>query len=52
MYNYNFMLYTDPERFRFARETTFGRRHLRVWSNSTVLLWIVSIYNNYHQIDS
>ncbi|KAK1432068.1 hypothetical protein QVD17_08958 [Tagetes erecta] len=30
----------DPERFRFARETTFGRRHLRFWSDSTILLWI------------
>ena len=32
----------DPERFRFARDTSFGRRHMQLWSNSPVLLWIVS----------
>ncbi|XP_052623392.1 MLO-like protein 12 isoform X2 [Lactuca sativa] len=37
----------DPERFRFARETTFGRRHLRVWSNSTVLLWIGCFFRQF-----
>ncbi|KAL3616427.1 MLO-like protein 6 [Castilleja foliolosa] len=31
----------DPERFRFARETSFGRRHLSFWSKTPVLLWIV-----------
>ncbi|KAH7513227.1 hypothetical protein FEM48_Zijuj12G0174200 [Ziziphus jujuba var. spinosa] len=29
----------DPERFRFARETSFGRRHLNFWSQSPILLW-------------
>ncbi|KAI3751469.1 hypothetical protein L2E82_22556 [Cichorium intybus] len=37
----------DPERFRFARETTFGRRHLRVWSNSTALLWIGCFFRQF-----
>lgn len=37
----------DPERFRFARETTFGRRHLRVWSNSTFLLWIGCFFRQF-----
>nr|POE94826.1 mlo-like protein 12 [Quercus suber] len=31
----------DPERFRFARDTSFGRRHLNFWSKSPILLWIV-----------
>ncbi|KAK4483153.1 hypothetical protein RD792_010333 [Penstemon davidsonii] len=31
----------DPERFRFARETSFGRRHLSFWSKTPVLIWIV-----------
>ncbi|KAL3649377.1 MLO-like protein 6 [Castilleja foliolosa] len=31
----------DPERFRFARETSFGRRHLSFWSKTPVLLWFV-----------
>ncbi|KAL4556674.1 hypothetical protein LXL04_034830 [Taraxacum kok-saghyz] len=37
----------DPERFRFARETTFGRRHLSFWSNSTVLLWIGCFFRQF-----
>ncbi|KAI3508667.1 hypothetical protein L1887_23676 [Cichorium endivia] len=37
----------DPERFRFARETTFGRRHLRFWSNSTALLWIGCFFRQF-----
>jgi hypothetical protein len=32
----------DPVRFRFARETSFGRRHLNFWARSPILLWIVS----------
>lgn len=35
---------TDSNRFRFTRETSFGRRHLKFWSRSPVLLWIVSIH--------
>ncbi|WOL10129.1 hypothetical protein Cni_G18883 [Canna indica] len=31
----------DPARFRFARETSFGRRHLSFWSKSPILIWIV-----------
>ncbi|CAL9167580.1 unnamed protein product [Musa hybrid cultivar] len=31
----------DPGRFRFARDTSFGRRHLNFWSKSHVLVWIV-----------
>ncbi|WZY82063.1 hypothetical protein YC2023_028447 [Brassica napus] len=30
-----------PERFRFARDTSFGRRHLNIWSKSSFTLWIV-----------
>ncbi|KAK1432064.1 hypothetical protein QVD17_08954 [Tagetes erecta] len=37
----------DPERFRFARETTFGRRHLRFWSDSTILLWIGCFFRQF-----
>ncbi|XP_051120813.1 MLO-like protein 6 [Andrographis paniculata] len=37
----------DPERFRFARETSFGRRHLSFWSNTPVLLWIVSFVRQF-----
>ncbi|XP_076900576.1 MLO-like protein 12 [Bidens hawaiensis] len=37
----------DPERFRFARETTFGRRHLKAWSTSTILLWIGCFFRQF-----
>ncbi|KAH6765569.1 Seven transmembrane MLO family protein [Perilla frutescens var. hirtella] len=37
----------DPERFRFARETSFGRRHLSFWSKSPLLLWIVSFFRQF-----
>lgn len=35
------MCFTDPERFRFARETSFGRRHLSFWTKTPVFIWIV-----------
>jgi mlo protein len=31
----------DPERFRFARDTSFGRRHLSFWTKHPFLIWIV-----------
>ncbi|KMZ56963.1 MLO-like protein 6 [Zostera marina] len=37
----------DPERFRFARETSFGRRHLNFWSKSDVLIWIVCFFRQF-----
>lgn len=38
----------DPERFRYARETSFGRRHLNFWSSSPVLLWIVCFFRQFY----
>ncbi|XP_035548506.1 LOW QUALITY PROTEIN: MLO-like protein 12 [Juglans regia] len=37
----------DPERFRFARDTSFGRRHLNFWSESTILLWLVCFFRQF-----
>ncbi|XP_010264735.1 PREDICTED: MLO-like protein 6 [Nelumbo nucifera] len=37
----------DPERFRFARETSFGRRHLSFWSKTPALLWIVCFFRQF-----
>ncbi|KAG9142084.1 hypothetical protein Leryth_016307 [Lithospermum erythrorhizon] len=37
----------DPERFRFARETSFGRRHLNFWSKTPVLIWIVCFFRQF-----
>ncbi|KAK7315869.1 hypothetical protein VNO77_34451 [Canavalia gladiata] len=43
-----YQFYNDPERFRFARDTTFGRRHLNTWwSRSTISLWIVSFFRQF-----
>ncbi|BAT91945.1 hypothetical protein VIGAN_07059000 [Vigna angularis var. angularis] len=37
----------DPQRFRFARETSFGRRHLSFWTQHVVLLWIVCFFRQF-----
>ncbi|OVA10168.1 Mlo-related protein [Macleaya cordata] len=37
----------DPERFRYARDTTFGRRHLSFWSRSRILLWTVCFFRQF-----
>ncbi|KAF8409176.1 hypothetical protein HHK36_005250 [Tetracentron sinense] len=31
----------DPRRFRLTRQTSFGRRHLKFWSEEPLLLWPV-----------
>ncbi|MQM03798.1 hypothetical protein Taro_036591, partial [Colocasia esculenta] len=33
--------FSDPRRFKLVRETTFGRRHLKFWSDHSLLLWPV-----------
>ncbi|XP_022747016.1 MLO-like protein 12 isoform X2 [Durio zibethinus] len=42
-----YQYYNDPERFRFARDTSFGRRHLNFWSQSTLSLWIVCFFRQF-----
>ncbi|KAE8687135.1 MLO-like protein 2 [Hibiscus syriacus] len=37
----------DPERFRFTRETSFGRRHLSFWTKNPVLMWIVCFFRQF-----
>ncbi|XP_059429466.1 MLO-like protein 6 [Corylus avellana] len=37
----------DPERFRFARDTSFGRRHLSFWTNTPALMWIVCFFRQF-----
>ncbi|GKE73619.1 MLO-like protein 6, partial [Tanacetum coccineum] len=37
----------DPERFRLARDTTFGQRHLRFWSRSIILVWMVGFMRQF-----
>ncbi|KAK2968976.1 hypothetical protein RJ640_012430 [Escallonia rubra] len=31
---------TDPNRFRFARQTTFGRRHMNAFTTTSAQLWV------------
>ncbi|XP_078428296.1 MLO-like protein 12 [Wolffia australiana] len=40
----DYQLSTDPRRFKLARETSFGRRHLRFWRNHGKLLWIICFF--------
>ncbi|TYG51483.1 hypothetical protein ES288_D10G261300v1 [Gossypium darwinii] len=42
-----YQFYNDPDRFRFARDTSFGRRHLSFWSRSTLTLWIVCFFRQF-----
>ncbi|KAF3455031.1 hypothetical protein FNV43_RR05479 [Rhamnella rubrinervis] len=37
----------DPERFRFARDTSFGRRHLSFWTKSPFLIWIMCFFRQF-----
>nr|WDE40436.1 mildew resistance locus O [Manihot esculenta] len=42
-----YQYHNDPERFRFARDTSFGKRHLKLWSRSTVFVWIVCFFRQF-----
>ncbi|KAF8403026.1 hypothetical protein HHK36_011121 [Tetracentron sinense] len=37
----------DPNRFRFTRQTTFGRRHMNSCTETTVLLWIKCFFRQF-----
>ncbi|XP_022882896.1 MLO-like protein 12 [Olea europaea var. sylvestris] len=37
----------DPERFRLARDTSFGRRHLSSWNQSPILLSVVCFFRQF-----
>ncbi|KAI3426705.1 MLO-like protein, partial [Psidium guajava] len=37
----------DPERFRYTRDTSFGRRHLNIWSRWRITLWIVCFFRQF-----
>ncbi|KAI3522994.1 hypothetical protein L1887_01046 [Cichorium endivia] len=37
----------DPERFRLARDTTFGQRHLSIWSRSTIFVWMIGFIRQF-----
>ncbi|KAK9061528.1 hypothetical protein SSX86_018710 [Deinandra increscens subsp. villosa] len=39
----------DSQRFRFTRDTSFGRRHMSSWSQSPILLWIVCFFRQFYR---
>ncbi|XP_041007073.1 MLO-like protein 12 [Juglans microcarpa x Juglans regia] len=36
-----YQIANDPKRFQLSRQTSFGRRHLKLWSDHPLLLWPV-----------
>ncbi|XP_038684973.1 MLO-like protein 12 [Tripterygium wilfordii] len=36
-----YQIANDPRRFQLTRQTSFGRRHLKLWSDHSFLLWPV-----------
>ncbi|XP_050214853.1 MLO-like protein 3 [Mercurialis annua] len=38
---------TDPNRFRFTRQTTFGRRHMNSCTTTSVQLWIKCFFRQF-----
>ncbi|KAJ8535536.1 hypothetical protein K7X08_023256 [Anisodus acutangulus] len=41
------MAANDPNRFRFTRETTFGRRHVSKFTNTSTQLWIKCFFRQF-----
>lgn len=45
----------DPRRFKLIHQTSFGKRHLKCWSDLPILLWLVSFlrqfYNSVSKVD-
>ncbi|KAF5773538.1 hypothetical protein HanRHA438_Chr13g0600321 [Helianthus annuus] len=42
-----YMVANDPSRFRFTRQTTFGRRHMTDSVNTTLLLWTKCFFRQF-----
>ncbi|KAI3822858.1 hypothetical protein L1987_10457 [Smallanthus sonchifolius] len=42
-----YLVANDPNRFRFTRQTTFGRRHMSAPINATILLWIKCFFRQF-----
>ncbi|XP_043687486.1 MLO-like protein 12 [Telopea speciosissima] len=43
----DYQIANDPKRFRFTRQTSFGRRHLKCWSQYPLLLWPVCFFRQF-----
>ncbi|CAN6470326.1 unnamed protein product [Victoria cruziana] len=44
----DYQVSNDPQRFRFLRETTFGRRHVGSSSRTSLLLWIKCFFRQFY----
>ncbi|PON69262.1 Mlo-related protein [Parasponia andersonii] len=42
-----YLVANDPNRFRFTRQTTFGRRHMNNCTETTVQLWIKCFFRQF-----
>ncbi|KAL6330544.1 hypothetical protein AAG906_040475 [Vitis piasezkii] len=42
-----YQIANDPMRFRFTRQTSFGRRHLKFWSDYPLLIWPVCLVRQF-----
>ncbi|XP_022142055.1 MLO-like protein 12 [Momordica charantia] len=40
---------TDPRRFQFARQTSFGKRHLKFWSDHHFLRWPACFLRQFYE---
>ncbi|CAH2065363.1 unnamed protein product [Thlaspi arvense] len=43
----DYLAASDPNRFRITRETTFARRHLSVFSETSIQLWIKCFFRQF-----
>uniref|UniRef100_A0A2C9URX4 MLO-like protein n=1 Tax=Manihot esculenta TaxID=3983 RepID=A0A2C9URX4_MANES len=37
--SFEYQIANDPRRFRLTHQTSFGRRHLKIWSDNPLLFW-------------
>uniref|UniRef100_A0A804KWF1 MLO-like protein n=1 Tax=Musa acuminata subsp. malaccensis TaxID=214687 RepID=A0A804KWF1_MUSAM len=42
-----YQLSNDPRRFKLTRQTSFGERHLKIWSNHHLFVWIVCFFRQF-----
>ncbi|THU53472.1 hypothetical protein C4D60_Mb10t14780 [Musa balbisiana] len=42
-----YQLSNDPRRFKLTRQTSFGERHLKIWSNHHLFIWIVCFFRQF-----
>ncbi|KAI9098500.1 hypothetical protein K1719_025125 [Acacia pycnantha] len=42
-----YQFHNDPERFRFAGDSEFRRRHMNIWTRFPISLWIVCFFRQF-----